>query len=123
MDCPECGEIESIRYTPQHRYTIYRCDECGHEWEEDLEGSMEWHHKSIGFANLYTSQVKVRALYEKHHGPIPGHWQLHHIDHNPHNQDIGNLIAIPKDIHDLIHANPRAYGSRTSIEALLTTKT
>ncbi len=116
--CTECGELDSVSYRYDKYYIEYRCYECEYSWEED-QVIRERVYKSVGYDNLYVNQAKARALYEKHHGPIPGRWHLHHIDHDPTNQDISNLIAVPPDVHNLIHANPRAYGCKSAIQAVL----
>lgn len=58
-----------------------------------------------------------RDLYIKHHGEIPDKWDVHHIDWNPDNNDIDNLIAIPKCLHVFIHKV--GYKSRPEIENAL----
>lgn len=40
-----------------------------------------------------------RYKYEKEVGKIPNGWDIHHIDHNRLNNDIDNLVAMPKSIH------------------------
>ena len=122
QNCPECGEIDSIRYSPQNHFTMYWCDECGHEWEEDNLDPREYYHKAVGFGGLYSNQYKTRILYEKIYGLIPRGWELHHIDHNSDNNELINLIAIPSHVHNMIHDNPNSYGSKESILALLPLK-
>ncbi len=119
IDCPHCEAHESITYRYHKHFIMYFCDECETDWEEDFEGDLSWHHKSVGFAGAYTGHSKTRSDYEKHFGPIPRGWELHHIDHNSQNNDLGNLISIPSTIHAMIHSNPAAYGSKASIRALL----
>ena len=46
---------------------------------------------------------KYRKKYIKHHGEIPEGYEVHHIDMDHENNDIDNLMAIPRDIHVDIH--------------------
>ena len=48
------------------------------------------------------------AIYKEHHGDIPKDslgrsYDIHHIDGNPHNNDISNLIALSIEDHYKIH--------------------
>lgn len=47
--------------------------------------------------------MKYRRLYEVIHGDIPDDWEVHHIDWNRKNNNIENLIAVPKAVHVAIH--------------------
>lgn len=49
-----------------------------------------------------------RVVYEKVYGKIPKTWHVHHIDENKFNNDINNLIAIPKKLHEAVHRVMRA---------------
>lgn len=44
-----------------------------------------------------------RYKYEREVGKIPNDWDVHHIDHNKTNNDIGNLKAMPKADHTKLH--------------------
>lgn len=44
-----------------------------------------------------------RKLYESVHGKIVNGWEIHHIDFNHDNNDIENLISVPKEVHVMIH--------------------
>jgi hypothetical protein len=48
---------------------------------------------------------RPRKVYEDTHGRIPKGWVLYHIDKNRHNDDLDNLIAIPRAILVLINAD------------------
>jgi len=54
-----------------------------------------------------------RYIWEKHNGPIPGGYEIHHIDHNKLNNDPENLeiILIPKhrSVHNKIIKNTDAW--------------
>lgn len=41
---------------------------------------------------------RPKVVYEKAHGPIPKGWILFHIDGIKHNDELDNLIAIPRSI-------------------------
>jgi hypothetical protein len=47
--------------------------------------------------------MDYRKLYENSNGKIPKNWDIHHIDFNHKNNDIENLIAVPKMVHVVIH--------------------
>ena len=48
-----------------------------------------------------------RYKYEREVGHIPDGWDIHHIDHDKTNNDIDNLVAIPKAIHAWIFSKER----------------
>lgn len=54
----------------------------------------------------YHSYRVERQMYEKYHGKgsIPEGYDIHHIDGNPDNNSIENLIAIPHVVHVFITA-------------------
>ena len=45
------------------------------------------------YRSLYINQIKS----------IPKDWEIHHIDFNHNNNDVKNLIAVPKIVHVTIH--------------------
>lgn len=51
---------------------------------------------------LYTGTNKrvrrPKKVYEDANGPVPSGWILYHLDGNRHNDDLDNLIAIPRAI-------------------------
>ena len=46
-----------------------------------------------------------RKIYEYHFGEIPKGYHIHHIDGNPLNNDISNLLCISAEEHKKIHNN------------------
>lgn len=44
-----------------------------------------------------------RLLYETYYRYIPEDWEIHHIDYNHYNNDIENLVALPKELHRKLH--------------------
>jgi hypothetical protein len=48
---------------------------------------------------------RPKKIYEDKHGAIPKGWILYHLDQNKHNDDIDNLIAMPRAILVKINAN------------------
>ena len=42
-------------------------------------------------------------VWEKHNGPVPEGYDIHHIDHDKSNNDIENLVAIPESEHHKLH--------------------
>ncbi len=51
------------------------------------------------------STAKIyKRIYEKETGTeIPKWWHIHHIDIDPTNNDIENLVALPNEIHQQVH--------------------
>lgn len=48
--------------------------------------------------------LKHRYVWEQHHGPIPEGYEVHHIDHNTHNNDISNLSLMRVHEHRSLHS-------------------
>lgn len=46
-----------------------------------------------------------RKIYEDHYGKPPEGYHIHHIDGNPLNNDVSNLVALSPEEHSLIHEN------------------
>jgi len=53
--------------------------------------------------NIETNKWVHRELYEINFGKIPALYEVHHIDKNPSNNNLENLIAIPKEFHLQLH--------------------
>jgi len=45
-----------------------------------------------------------KFVYESVNGPVPEGYEIHHIDFNKYNNDISNLIALPREQHKKYHA-------------------
>ena len=45
-----------------------------------------------------------RVIYERHYGPIPAGWVVHHRDEDKSNNDPANLEAMPRGAHIRLHA-------------------
>lgn len=49
--------------------------------------------------------MNYRKIYEEQtNEPIPENWEVHHIDLNRENNDIKNLVAMPKEMHIEFHS-------------------
>jgi hypothetical protein len=48
-------------------------------------------------------KINHKKLYESVYGIVKDDWDIHHIDWNHDNNEINNLIAIPKKLHFLTH--------------------
>jgi hypothetical protein len=48
---------------------------------------------------------RPRKIYEDAHGEIPKGWVLYHLDKNKHNDDLENLIAVPRALLVMINSN------------------
>lgn len=52
----------------------------------------------------HQTKFNYRKFYEKQTGKkIPKDFDIHHIDFNRENNDIANLVAIPKELHSEYH--------------------
>lgn len=49
----------------------------------------------MNYRNIYLNETRV---------DIPKDFEVHHLDLNRDNNDIDNLVALPKDLHTLFHA-------------------
>lgn len=49
--------------------------------------------------------VNYRKIYESHYGKIPKGYHIHHIDGDPFNNDIANLMCVTPEEHAEIHKN------------------
>jgi len=61
--------------------------------------------------------MNYRKLYKDNIGKIPKNWDIHHIDFNHDNNDLNNLIAVPKIVHTIIHQT--GYLDKEEIENLI----
>jgi hypothetical protein len=53
--------------------------------------------------NEETNQWVHREIYEMNISKIPKGYHVHHIDKNPINNSLDNLIAIPEEFHTQLH--------------------
>lgn len=61
----------------------------------------------FGYSVLSVKGVQIREhrfVWEKHHGPIPKGWVVHHKNHNRLDNRIENLEAMPRGQHQTLHA-------------------
>tara|TARA_R110002050_G_scaffold151156_1_gene278115 strand:+ start:446 stop:676 length:231 start_codon:yes stop_codon:yes gene_type:complete len=63
------------------------------------------------------SKINYRKLYTENIGAIPNDWDVHHIDFNHDNNNLDNLIAVPKIVHTVIHQT--GYLSKDEIQNLI----
>ena len=77
-------------------------------------------------ANYYISQntdkkfsYLHRYIYEKHNGPIPNGFVVHHKDGNRINNDISNLTTLTNSQHAILHDFGNKYGHVFSIKTKL----
>lgn len=57
------------------------------------------------YLNSNTSTRLHRAVWEYHNGTIPDGYEIHHIDHDKANNELGNLAMLTKEQHHKIHAD------------------
>jgi hypothetical protein len=59
----------------------------------------------------YTNRKDYRRIYQKHYGPIPDGYDIHHIDGNHLNNNPTNLLAVSYQEHYDIHFAQGNYGA------------
>lgn len=63
---------------------------------------------------------KYRKIYEDYYGiEIPAGMDIHHIDEDRENNDIANLLMLPKDIHSRYHIWKREFDRLERFDGLL----
>jgi len=70
----------------------------------------DWKVNERGYHYRYAKgrkEYRHRVVWEEHHGPIPGGAHIHHLDHNPGNNDIGNLAILSGEEHMRYHYEER----------------
>lgn len=108
--------------TPQEKLAV-------EEMIEKVEGNLpkvevidENHQKFDGITYCRSKAPRMEGRYFKllslhrmiwtcYNGEIPEGYDIHHIDFNKNNNDISNLIALPKSVHQSLHA--RINGKKT----------
>ena len=110
--CPECGseDLKVRTFTYFSSFTCLDC-ECCEEYDNTAPTKIQ---KSVGFSNQYNYQPKAKAIYERGIGNIPQGYEIHHIDCNPSNNALNNLIALPKGIHELVHLELHNFPNKQS---------
>ncbi len=74
------------------------------------------HHATWKVGGKIRYMMYARWMWRHHHGAIPNGHIIHHIDKNPMNDDIENLLCIPRSEHERYHSKPpptvaRVYGT------------
>lgn len=64
-------------------------------WPEHPDRSRRVYYRATSGPNGYLH----RDIYEDNFGPIPDGWHVHHVDHDPLNNDPANLQAISPSAH------------------------
>lgn len=62
-----------------------------------------------GYVITKTGQLLHRKVCGVAHGPFPRDWVVHHIDHDKANNMPENLMALPRQLHDSLHAAMRRH--------------
>lgn len=76
--------------------------------DSDLQASRRYYTAGIADRKRGYSYLH-RDIWAYHHGPIPEGHHIHHVDHDPLNNDISNLECIPAAEHFRHHADqPRS---------------
>lgn len=59
--------------------------------------------------NSRPNSNEYRKIYEDHFGKIPKGYHIHHIDRNPYNNSIENLVCLSPEEHSKIHESEYVY--------------
>lgn len=59
--------------------------------------------KKKGYKITPNGQIEHRVIYEKAYGRIKKNWVIHHINGKKDDNDLKNLIAMPREAHDALH--------------------
>lgn len=62
-----------------------------------------WHRRSYFMATTAPRTYLHRDIYERAHGPIPEGHHVHHVDHDPSNNAVDNLVALTAADHAALH--------------------
>lgn len=66
-------------------------------------GHESWHRRSYYMATTAPRTYLHRDIYVSTNGPIPDGWHVHHRDHDPLNNAVGNLLALTAAEHAVLH--------------------
>lgn len=81
----------------------------GKRFYEDTKGY--WLGQEVG-ADGRPRRIRLHTyVWEKFNGPVPEGYDIHHIDHDPSNNEIENLVAMPEAEHHKLHMAERSYES------------
>ena len=85
--------------------TVRYVEYDGKRFYEDSKGY--WLGQEIGVDGK-PHRIRLHTyVWEKHNGPVPEGYDIHHIDHDKSNNDIENLVAIPESEHRKLHMDER----------------
>lgn len=77
------------------------------------DGHLINYSSGTGYPTIWNGSQNVllhRYVWEKHHGPIPEGYQVHHLDKNKLNYDISNLCLLSASDHGRHHAIENGLG-------------
>ena len=69
------------------------------------------------FRSRSPARLLHRAIWEKHHGPVPRGYVLHHVDADPANNDLANLALLPRGDHNRLHLRADPERPRRNLDA------
>lgn len=95
----------------QNVYDVFRWREWPMRPKPAARETVEWNGskwslRDNGYMGRTTGDREMmhRVVWEFHNEPIPDGWDVHHIDRDRTNNDITNLMCLPKDEHTKLHA-------------------
>jgi hypothetical protein len=63
--------------------------------------------------------TRSRAVYVENYGELPDNWEVHHINGNKTDNNLDNLVALPKSKHMSLHCFDR-HGNKEGVTTILT---
>jgi hypothetical protein len=81
-----------------------------HSMKELIYDNMKWNLTVNGYYRNSKNVDLHRYMWEKYMYPIPNGYVVHHLDHNPMNNDLYNLCLMTDSDHKIYHntTNPRS---------------
>lgn len=127
--CGQCGgkfDAPAWRVAQgKGRYCSKQCYRLGSRVESGVEVDGLWFAQGGGnryYWHKWPDKRVVslhRYVWEKHNGPVPAGHHVHHIDHDPANNDISNLELVAAKQHSREHLAKRIASGALDAQAAL----
>ena len=109
--------MEEYKTTGRKGETVYAVEYDGHEYKRYPNGK---HPNYYVFkwkcGGTYHQELLHHAVWKNHNGDIPKGKVIHHIDGNPLNNDISNLMAVTISEHAILHDKLKGFQTKENAE-------
>ena len=109
--------MEEYKTTGRKGETVYAVEYDGHEYKRYPNGK---HPNYYVFkwkcGGTYHQELLHHAVWKTHNGDIPKGKVIHHIDGNPLNNDISNLMAVTISEHAILHDKLKGFQTKENAE-------